>query len=233
MKKYIALLSLLIVMAGGAHANDEDIQHALRKLGIPVFTIQDSPLPGIKMVETESGVVYVTEDGQYMLQGPLYGMGGKQPANVTNQQLLKNIDALASEMIVYPAAKEQYVITVFTDTTCGYCRKLHSQIAEYNAQGITVRYLAFPRAGQYSQTEYEMKSVWCNADRNHALDTAMKGEKIAPAECAIKISEHYKQGVMFGIQGTPAILLDDGMMIPGYQDPKEMKALLDSRKQGK
>ena len=43
-------------------------------------------------------------------------------------------------MIVYKAPKEQHVITVFTDITCGYCRKLHEQMADYNALGITVRY---------------------------------------------------------------------------------------------
>ena len=43
-------------------------------------------------------------------------------------------------MIVYKAAQEKHVITVFTDITCGYCHKLHEQMKDYNALGITVRY---------------------------------------------------------------------------------------------
>ncbi len=64
--------------------------------------------------------------------------------------LLKQLNALEKEMIVCTNnAEEKHVITVFTDITCGYCHKLHEQMADYNALGITVRYLAFPRqAGQ-------------------------------------------------------------------------------------
>ena len=50
-------------------------------------------------------------------------------------------------MIVFPAEKERHTITVFTDLDCGYCRKLHKEIDQFNAEGITVRYLMFPRAG--------------------------------------------------------------------------------------
>ena len=46
-------------------------------------------------------------------------------------------------MIVYKAAQEKHVITVFTDITCGYRHKLHEEMKDYNALGITVRY-GFP-----------------------------------------------------------------------------------------
>lgn len=75
----------------------------------------------------------------------MYDVSGAQPVNVTNQLLLGKLNALSNEMIVYKAPKEQHVITVFTDITCGYCHKLHEQMSDYNALGITVRYLAFPR----------------------------------------------------------------------------------------
>jgi thiol:disulfide interchange protein DsbC len=120
------------------------------------------------------------------------------------------------------------VITVFTDITCGYCHKLHQQMKEYNDLGITVRYLAFPRQGLASQAEKDMKSIWCTADKAKAFDAAMKGDAISPATCKTDISKHYELGVQFGIQGTPAIILENGMMIPGYQGPKEMAAMLDA-----
>lgn len=138
-------------------------------------------------------------------------------------------------MIVYKAPKEQHVITVFTDITCGYCRKLHEQMADYNALGITVRYLAFPREGLHGQVEKAMTAIWCSADRNKAFDAAMKGDAPqmdAPASCKINLDQHYKLGILFGIQGTPAILTDSGMMIPGYQGPQELKQVLDGQKRG-
>ncbi|KOC89739.1 bifunctional protein-disulfide isomerase/oxidoreductase DsbC [Winslowiella iniecta] len=233
MKKRFMLLSLLIASVSGAvHADDAAIQQSLKKLGLEQVEIQPSPLPGTKTVLTESGVLYVSDDGKHFIQGPLYDVSGAQPVNVTNQLLGKKVDALAKEMIVYKAAKEQHVITVFTDITCGYCRKLHEQMADYNALGITVRYLAFPRQGLNSPTEKQMKSIWCTADRKKALDAAMKGDEVQPVDCKINLDEHYKLGVLYGIQGTPAILLENGMMVPGYQGPQEMKQLLDSQKRG-
>lgn len=227
------LLSLLIASIGGlAHADDAAIQQSLNRLGLKQTEIQPSPLPGVKTVLSESGVLYVTEDGKHFLQGPLYDVSGAQPVNVTNQLLEKKVEALSKDMIVYKAPKEQHVVTVFTDITCGYCRKLHEQMADYNALGITVRYLAFPREGLKGQVAKEMSAIWCAADRPKAFDAAMKGEAVPAAECSVDIGKQYQMGILFGIQGTPAILLEDGTMIPGYQGPQDLKKYLDSQKNG-
>lgn len=233
MKKSHLLLSLLLAAVSGlAQADDAAIQASLHKLGLQHTEIQPSPLPGIKTVLSESGVLYVTNDGKHFVQGPLYDVSGARPVNVTNQLLGKKVEALKDQMIVYKAPKEQHVMTVFTDITCGYCRKLHSQMADYNALGITVRYLAFPREGLNGDVVKEMTSVWCAADRNKAFDEAMKGNAPAAAKCNINLAPQYQLGILYGIQGTPAMLLDNGTMIPGYQGPQELKQYFDSLKSG-
>ncbi|NIF34203.1 bifunctional protein-disulfide isomerase/oxidoreductase DsbC [Enterobacter sp. Cy-643] len=232
MKKGFWLLPLLAASVSGfAHADDAAIKQSLAKLGVQGAEIQAAPVAGMKTVLTDSGVLYVTEDGKHVIQGPLYDVSGAQPVNVTNQLLIGKLYALEKEMIVYKAPKEQHVITVFTDITCGYCHKLHEEMSDYNALGITVRYLAFPRQGLQSQAESDMKSIWCAKDRNKAFDAAMKGGDVAPASCDINLANHYNLGVQFGVQGTPAIVLSNGSMIPGYQGPKEMKQMLDAHKQ--
>ncbi len=112
--------------------------------------MQPSPVNGLKTVLTDSGVLYASEDGKHILQGPLFDVSGKEPVNVTNQLLGSKMDALKDQMIVYKAPKEKHVITVFTDITCGYCHKLHQQMKEYNDLGITVRY-RHSRAGLASR----------------------------------------------------------------------------------
>lgn len=233
MKKHYLLLSGFIALVSGlAHADDTAIKQSLNKLGLQQTEIQPSPLPGFKTVLSESGVLYVTDDGKHFIQGPLYDVSGTQPVNVTNQLLEKKVEALSKEMIVYKAAKEQHVVTVFTDITCGYCHKLHQEMADYNALGITVRYLAFPREGLNGNVAKEMKSIWCAADRRKAFDSAMKGEDVSPIDCKIDLGQQYKMGVLYGIQGTPAILIENGSMIPGYQGPQDLKKFLDSQKNG-
>ncbi|MGF2254405.1 bifunctional protein-disulfide isomerase/oxidoreductase DsbC [Yersinia ruckeri] len=230
MKKSLLLLPFLMAsLVGLAHADDTAIYNTLKKLDIKNVEIQPSPIAGLSTVVTESGVLYISADGKNLLQGPLYDVSGAQPVNVTNQLLRKKLEALSGEMIVYKAPQEKHVITVFTDITCGYCHKLHEEISDYNALGITVRYLAFPRQGLSSQAEKDMRSIWCTANRNKSFDAAMKGDAISPATCKTDIAKHYQLGVQFGIQGTPAIVLQDGSVVPGYQGPKEMLAMLNAR----
>jgi thiol:disulfide interchange protein DsbC len=216
-------------VSSAVQADDAAIKKALESLGMQQAEIQSSPIAGLKTVLTENGVLYVTEDGKHVLQGPLFDVSAEVPINITNQLLLTKVDALQDQMVVYKAAKEQHVITVFTDITCGYCRKLHQQMKEYNAMGITVRYLAFPRQGMSSPAAKDMQSIWCTADKAKAFDSAMKGDAISPATCKTDISAHYALGVLFGIQGTPAIILQNGTIIPGYQGPKEMADMLNAQ----
>jgi sulfonate transport system ATP-binding protein len=147
MKKGFMLFTLLAAFSGFAQADDAAIQQTLAKMGIKSSDIQPAPVAGMKTVLTNSGVLYITDDGKHIIQGPMYDVSGTAPVNVTNKMLLKQLNALEKEMIVYKAPQEKHVITVFTDITCGYCHKLHEQMADYNALGITVRYLAFPRQG--------------------------------------------------------------------------------------
>ncbi|MFT8209593.1 MAG: bifunctional protein-disulfide isomerase/oxidoreductase DsbC [Symbiopectobacterium sp.] len=231
MKKGLMALSLLLAATSSAVlADDAAIKQTLTKLGIEKIDIQPAPVAGLKTVLTESGVLYVTEDGKHLLQGPLYALGGGAPVNVTNQILKGKLDALQDQMIVYKAAQEKHVITVFTDITCGYCHKLHEQMKDYNDLGITIRYLAFPRQGLNSPTEKDMQSIWCTANRNKAYDAASRGEAISPATCKTDIGAHYELGIQFGVQGTPAIVLEDGTVVPGYQAPKGMLAMLNAHR---
>ena len=229
MKKSFLLLSLLMAaMSGVAYADNAAIKQSLGKLGIDNADIQNAPIKGLQTVLTDNGVLYVTEDGKYILQGTLYDISAEQPVNVTNQLLMGKLNALNKDMIIYKAPEEKHVITVFTDITCGYCHKLHEEIKDYNALGITVRYLAFPRQGLQSKAAGEMKSIWCAKDQAKAFDTAMSGGNVTPASCETSIADQYNLGVLFGIKGTPAIVLEDGTVIPGYQGPKEMKQMLDA-----
>ena len=230
MKKSLMMFTLLAAFSSAVQADDAAIKQTLAKLGVQSTEIQPSPISGMKTVLTNSGVLYVTEDGKHMIQGPLYDVSGAQPINTTNSMLMMHLNALEKEMIVYKAANEKHVITVFTDITCGYCHKLHEQMADYNALGITVRYLAFPRQGMQSEAADNMKAIWCAKDRNKAFDDAMAGKGVKAASCDIDIADQYALGVQFGVSGTPAIVLSNGYVVPGYQGPQEMKTFLDEHK---
>lgn len=186
--------------------------------------VRPSPLPGLYELRRGGDVAYVTPDGRFALMGDLYDL--KSNANLTDARRRELRLALLSQIpdnqaVIFSPKDPKYTITVFTDVDCGYCRKLHSQIAEYNKLGIRVKYLFFPRSGPDTAAWFEAESVWCSPNRNDALTRAKKGEKLPPAKCgATPVKRHFQLGEEIGVQGTPAIFLSSGEMLPGYVPPE-------------
>jgi thiol:disulfide interchange protein DsbC len=63
---------LAAALSGAAHADDAAIKQSLAKLGVQSTDIQPAPVAGMKTVLTDSGVLYVTDDGKHIIQGPMY-----------------------------------------------------------------------------------------------------------------------------------------------------------------
>jgi thiol:disulfide interchange protein DsbC len=119
---------------------------------------------------------------------------------------------------------------VFTDIDCGYCRKLHSEIDQYMAEGITINYLFFPRAGKPSESYDKAVSVWCASDRKAALTAAKKGETVPTKTCKNPIDDHMKLAEEFDVKGTPMIVTAEGAVFPGYLPAKQLLTVLESEK---
>lgn len=221
--------SFTLQLSAFAQAQSDGFDAAKQKiqstLGMKVIAIGDSPVPGLLQVETDKGLFYTSEDAKYLLQARVFnldeGMRNETESALTNMRLTGLID-FKDSTIEYKAKKEKYVVNVFTDITCGYCRKLHNQMAQYNDLGITIRYLAFPRSGLSGQTYEDMVSVWCADDPQKALTAAKSGSGVSSHTCSSKVAEQYNFGQSVGVSGTPNIILPDGSMIPGYQPPEQL-----------
>ena len=229
--KSLTLASGLCLIAASAISSVQVADFAATKakiertLGMQVSAIGDAPVPGLLQIETNKGLFYTSEDGKYFLQGRIYNLD-ENMRNETELALtdmrLGGLEEFADSVIEYKAEKEKYVVSIFTDITCGYCRKLHNQMDQYNDLGITVRYLAFPRGGLNSASYSNMVSVWCAENPQKAMTEAKNGEAVTPKTCATKVAEQYVFGQKIGVSGTPNIVLSDGSMIPGYQPPKQL-----------
>lgn len=228
-----ALAVTLMQVAGAEEAKDNAVSAALTKIFGPhaVDSVNPAPLPGFSEVVMDGEVLYVSNDGHYLMQGNLIDLEARR--NITEERRgsmrVAAINAVPeSSMIVFPAAKPKHTVTVFTDVDCGYCRKLHSEIKQYNDLGISVRYLAFPRAGIPSPNYDKTVSVWCAADRNAALTAAKAGGEVEKKTCENPVEQEYKLGVQLGVRGTPTIFMSDGRMVPGYVPPARLAAELDA-----
>ena len=219
------LTALLITASATAMATDAEIKSKLQALGAKNIEVKDSPVKGLKTAVTDQGILYVSENGQYVLQGKMYELTNKGPVDVAGKLLADKVNALKNEMIIYPEKNEKYVVTVFMDITCHYCHILHQQVKEYNDLGITVRYLAFPRAGM-NETARQMEAIWTAKDPVFALNEAEKGNLPKELKTPNIVKKHYDLGVQLGVKGTPSIVTSTGEMLGGYLKPQDLLAVL-------
>ena len=192
--------------------------------------IQPAPVAGFQQVIVGGDVLYVSNDGKYLLQGTLYDIDKRQDAGAPALAAMRK--ALVAKIplkdrIVFAPPNPKYTVTVFTDVECGYCRKMHSEIDEYMKQGIAVQYVAFPRMGPASDDFRKMEAVWCSNDRKQALTRAKLDKPVVSKACTNPVAMQYRIGQQAGLEGTPMVLAPDGTQIGGYVPAAQMRQVLD------
>ena len=232
MKKYILLTTLSLATLGTAasHADEAAIKAEISKTmpSTKIESIKESPVKGVYEVSVDNALIYMSSDAHYAFQGHLIDIANKK--DLTEEKLAdvrKNaISKLGDKKIVFKAKIPKYTVSIFTDIDCGYCRKLHSEIDSYLAEGITIQYLFYPRAGKDSESYKKAVAVWCAKDRNAALTAAKKDQKIDMQTCENPVDEHMKLAEVFQVRGTPMIVTEKGNVYPGYVPAKELLAAL-------
>jgi len=258
MKKLLSMAPLLlmsILLVTQSSYAEEDKAIAIVKASIQSLGLKEQPekiskstVPGLYEVVVGQYVLYVSADGKYMLQGDLYDV--QRRVNLTDEiRAVRRVKAMEElnedSMIIFSpeSGKAKYTITAFTDIDCGYCRKLHNEMKDYNDLGIEVRYVAYPRAGLNSPSYEKAVAVWCATDRNKAMSTAKAGaslsdlqktEQVKDESCKDPIQQHMKVAGMVGVTGTPTLVMDDGSVLPGYVPAQRLlQALQENAKSNK
>jgi thiol:disulfide interchange protein DsbC len=220
--------------SAAAQSIGKDDPRAMLAAKIPGSKPEDfraTPVPGIYELTHGTDISYVSADAKFVFAGDLYRVSDKgdfpnlSETRRRELRLAKLGEVPESQMLVFGPANAQHTISVFTDVDCPWCRKMHSQIADYNKLGIRVRYLFFPRTGPDTESWAKADAVWCSADRKDAFTRTKGGEDIKPRACAgSPVAREYKLGHDLGVTGTPGVILENGELIPGYLPPSQMLA---------
>ncbi len=228
---------VIIVLSAQVSFADEtkDIANIMERLN--TLSPQDKPdsitsteVDGLYEVVFGSEIFYVSSDGRYVFQGALLDLETNENMTETTRSGLRKkamTQLKEDEMIIFAPEKTRHTITVFTDIDCGYCRKLHNEMAELNSYGVAVRYMMFPRSGPNTPSFQKAVNVWCAKDQQLSMTKAKAGESLPQANCDHPIANQFNVGQQLGVTGTPALLLDDGTLIPGYRPAKDLAAMLD------
>ncbi|SEL98932.1 DsbC family protein [Halomonas caseinilytica] len=216
-----------------------DVPEALETLEVsghrmPVKDVRETPMADIYEVRLETGETFYTNaEGNYFLVGDLYEKADTGLVNLTekarNTERASRVEGIPDDQRVTFRGTEtpQAKVVVFTDTTCPYCQRLHEEVPRINELGIEVDYLAFPRGGMDSPGARELQEVWCADNSSEALSAAFRDESLeSDATCDNPVEEQYHLGLELGVQGTPAIILPDGRLVPGYVPAERLAAML-------
>ena len=219
---------------GAGEAVPAPVLEALERLfpGRRPELLRPAPVSGLYEAAFGPDVIYLSADGRYVLEGDLYDL--RAGRNLTEAQRAAGRRALMATIdprtaIAFEPPHPRHVVYVFTDVDCPYCRKMHGQIAEYEARGIAIRYLAYPRTGVGSPSYDKAVSVWCAPDRRRAMTEAKQGRPVPRRRCASPVERHMAVADRLGISGTPTLVLEDGTLIGGYVPPDRLAAFLDRR----
>lgn len=222
---FLLSISLLIPITVSAaqetagSAGADKLKQALAKAmpNVKPTKISATPIDGLYEVIVGSQVVYMSDDARYMIEGDLFDLKTKKNISEEAKSSIRmaEINKLGVEnMLVYRPEKVNSTVTIITDIDCPYCRRLHSEVPEYLKNDIEVRYIFMPLKGASDMKK--TVSVWCSDDKQQALDTAKSGGVVEDKTCDNPIDEHLKLARELGIRGTPAIVLEDGHLLPGY-----------------
>lgn len=199
---------------------------------LQVMEVRETPMPDLYELIMSSGEILLSDrSGQFLITGELYMTQAQGLTNLTAQTRQLQVkgwidDVSEDQMIIFSPENPQATITVFTDVDCTYCRRLHHDVEAINARGIAVRYMAYPRGGADSTAYPKMVSVWCAPDRERAMTQAKNGQNLPERECQNTVLDHHSLGNRIGITGTPAIVLPDGTLVPGYMEVDRLSAMV-------
>lgn len=200
--------------------------------GVEPEHVFESPIAGWYEVRRGAVVAYISSDGRYLLQGDMIDLD--QQVNLSeNSRNESRVEMMSSvpddDLIVFTPDEIKYTVSVFTDVDCTYCRRLHSQMDEYLAEGIQVRYFLYPRSGPATASWTTAEEVWCADDRQEAITLAKLEKPFDTNSCnASIIGAHFEMGKDVGLRGTPAIVAEDGTLFSGYLPPAQLSEALAS-----
>ena len=229
----IFLIILILIFAPDAKPDDLLISSKINAVlpeGMSVQSVKKSQIENLYIVDIgDLQPIYASKNGEFFFYGELYAVNGNMLQNTTKDEInLKRksiLDEALSEgdFITFKSDNEKHRVIIFTDVDCGYCRKFHNEINDFNDLGITVNYVAFPRSGLASDSYNKIVTAWCSTDAKDTLTKMKQGIDVQLSMCQDHpVEKHFLLGQKIGITGTPAIIKSNGELLPGYLPPDEL-----------
>lgn len=229
------LLTLTTLWTGFTVAQQNEPSQAIidgiKKLAptVNISSANKSAITGVSEIILDSAggseIYYITDDGKYLINGSIIETASRKDITEEKKSSIRKdiVDQFGKDKrIDYFPEDMKHHVTVYTDIDCGYCRKLHGEMQQYNDLGIGISYLLYPRSGVGSPSYDKAVTAWCAVDRNDAMTKSQNGVVLEPKQCDNPVEEHYASGRKIGVKGTPNIVTDSGLLLATYMPPEAL-----------
>jgi len=170
-------------------------------------------------IAIQDQLYYLTSDFKHLIVGNVidFKTGKNLTENSLRKERVKYLSGINDKNIIaYKPEKTKYTVTIFTDTSCPYCQKLHNEVSELLLNNIEIHYVLFSRNGNDDDAYTNMVSIWCSENQKKALDKAFANDFLETKTCTNPIADNYLIARDLKVNGTPMIYMEDGSVIPGY-----------------
>ena len=236
----MTVLALAAALAWPALAQEAAIRKNIAER-LPDFPkideVSKTPVPGLWEVRVGFDVFYTDEQGNHLIQGTVFDT--KSKTNLTEKRIAKltaiDFDQLPlKDAMVIKQGSGARKLAVFADPNCGYCKRFERDLL--SVKDVTIYTFLMPVLGPDSNDK--ARSIWCAKDaqktwRSWMIEGATPVKVMGACDTAA-IERNTAFGRKYRINGTPAILFEDGQRVPGAMPAAEVeKHLAEAARPGK
>jgi thiol:disulfide interchange protein DsbC len=201
---------------------------------LKILSVSQGPVKGLWEVFLQAGghkaVVYIDYSKKNFFTGAIIEIKGKK--NLTQEKFdeLNKIDVSKIPLdgsLVMGDKNAKYKVIVFSDPDCPYCGKLHQEMKKVveKRKDISFFIKLFPLP-MHPDASWKAKSILCKKSLQ-LLEDNFDGKQIPKIECDTKaIEDNTKLAAEIGISGTPALVLPNGRIVPGFREADALIELI-------
>lgn len=222
---HTTLKSTLAAIAIGWFSNTWADEATIRKNlveRLPNFPAIDeitkTPVPGLYEVRIGTDLIYTDETGNHVIQGQL--IDTRNRVNLTEARIAKltQIDFASlplKDAILIKQGTGARKLVVFGDPNCGYCKRIERDLM--TLKDVSIYTFLYPILGPDSNAK--SRDIWCAKEpaktwRSWMVDGVAPPKTMGKCDTAA-IERNLALGSKHRVQGTPAVVFEDGSRSPG------------------
>ena len=221
-----------LLLSGAVLAQEAQIRKNLAER-LPNFPkideISKTPIPGVYEIRIGTDVLYSDEQGNHIIQGQI--IDTRTRSNLTEDRIekLTAIDFSAlplKDALIVKQGSGARRMAVFADPNCGYCKRFERDLLK--VKDVTLYTFLYPILGEDSSAK--SRDIWCAKDPMKAWRDWMIDGKLPPKAAGQCDTAALERNVAFGmkyrVQGTPALVFENGVRRPGALPVAQVEQLL-------